>query len=134
VRRIRSGLARERSGRAIFGGLHRRLIASATFLDCASTQATASHLKREGIPAARTLISSDTVIDALLAIAAENPQAVEAGVARVVGTSKDEVLAALTQLRRDDGAHRQMARAMSPYGGGHDAERIVEHLREMLFG
>jgi UDP-N-acetylglucosamine 2-epimerase (non-hydrolysing) len=230
---------------------HRRLIAAATFLHCAPTQAAAVHLKREGIPAARILISGNTVIDALLAIAAENPkpprdfpsvpkpilvtahrrescgdkirgafeairtfvdahadtavffpvhvnpaaraiahevlsghsrlvlaepvsyremvgamqrtwlvvtdsgglqeeapalgkpvfvlrdvterpEAVEAGVARVIGTSKDEVFAALMHLHRDESAYRQMARAVSPYGDGHAATRIVEHLRQML--
>ena len=52
---------------------HRRSIAAATFLHCAPTMAAAAHLRNENIPTERILISGNTVIDALLEIAAENP-------------------------------------------------------------
>jgi UDP-N-acetylglucosamine 2-epimerase (non-hydrolysing) len=52
---------------------HRRAIAVGTFLHCAPTETAAAHLRREGIPDDRILVSGNTVIDALLATAAGDP-------------------------------------------------------------
>lgn len=52
---------------------HRRAIAVSTMLHCAPTRAAASHLLNEGISDDRILISGNTVIDALLETARENP-------------------------------------------------------------
>lgn len=52
---------------------HRRAIAVSTSLHCAPTETAAAHLKSEGIPASRILLSGNTVIDALLETAAKNP-------------------------------------------------------------
>src|SRR5205085_971385 len=52
---------------------HRRAIAVATALHCAPTETAASHLRSENIPETRILVSGNTVIDALLEIASENP-------------------------------------------------------------
>jgi UDP-N-acetylglucosamine 2-epimerase (non-hydrolysing) len=52
---------------------HRRCIAVGTFLHCAPTETAAAHLRRENVPDDRILVSGNTVIDALLATAAENP-------------------------------------------------------------
>jgi UDP-N-acetylglucosamine 2-epimerase (non-hydrolysing) len=230
---------------------HRRSIAAATFLHCAPTMAAAAHLRNENISTERILVSGNTVIDALLEIAAENPpapaglldvarpilltahrrencgdrlrhafagvrafvdahpdtavffpvhvnpsarslahevlsghprivladpvsypqivgamqrawlivtdsgglqeeapalgkpvfvlrdvterpEAVEAGVVRVIGTSQTQVQNALSKLHRDEKAYRRMARTVFPYGDGHAAEKIVERLRERI--
>ena len=230
---------------------HRRSIAAATFLHCAPTMAAAAHLRNENIPTERILISGNTVIDALLEIAAENPpppanfpdvarpilltahrrencdgrlrhafagvrkfvdahddtavffpvhvnpaaramahemlsghprivlaepvsyreivgamqrswliltdsgglqeeapalgkpvfvlrdvterpEAVEAGVVRVIGVYEGQVLSALTRLHRDDKAYRRMARPVFPYGDGHAADAIVNALRDRI--
>jgi UDP-N-acetylglucosamine 2-epimerase (non-hydrolysing) len=230
---------------------HRRSIAAATFLHCAPTMAAAAHLRNENIPTERILISGNTVIDALLEIAAENPpppanfpdvarpilltahrrencdgrlrhafagvrkfvdahedtavffpvhvnpaaralahdmlsghprivltepvsyreivgamqrswliltdsgglqeeapalgkpvfvlrdvterpEAVEAGVVRVIGVYESQVLNALTKLHRDDKAYRRMARPVFPYGDGHAADQIVNALRDRI--
>lgn len=231
---------------------HRRSIAAATFLHCAPTMAAAAHLRNENIPTERILVTGNTVIDALLEIAAsrpaapadfpsvarpilltahrrencdgrlrdafgairkfvdthpdtavffpvhvnpaaralahevlsghpritltepvsyreivgamqrswlvitdsgglqeeapalgkpvfvlrdvtERPEAVEAGVVRVIGTSADHVSNALNALHRDEKAYRRMARAVFPYGDGHASERIVDVLRERIY-
>jgi UDP-N-acetylglucosamine 2-epimerase (non-hydrolysing) len=52
---------------------HRRAIAVSTALHCTPTEAAARHLRNENIPASRILVSGNTVIDALLETAAENP-------------------------------------------------------------
>jgi len=55
----------------------------------------------------------------------ERPEAVEAGVARIVGTDPDRIVGEAFRLLEDPEAHRAMARAIHPYGDGHTAERIV---------
>ncbi len=52
---------------------HRRAIAVSTLLHCAPTEAAASHLRDEGIPENRILMSGNTVIDALMNAASGKP-------------------------------------------------------------
>ena len=52
---------------------HRRAIAIATAVHCAPTENAAAHLRRESIPEDRIVVTGNTVIDALLATAAERP-------------------------------------------------------------
>ena len=59
----------------------------------------------------------------------ERPEAIEAGTARLVGTSPTRVFAAVAELLTDDGTYDAMARAASPFGDGHAAERIVDTIR-----
>jgi len=59
----------------------------------------------------------------------ERPEAVAAGVARVVGTSGQEVLQESRRLLDDPAHYRAMARGVSPYGDGRAAERIEAVLR-----
>lgn len=58
----------------------------------------------------------------------ERPEAVEAGVAKIVGTDRAVIVAETERLLDDPAAYARMARSVSPYGDGHAAERIVEHL------
>lgn len=58
----------------------------------------------------------------------ERPEAIEAGVAKRVGTSGDAILAAAAALLDDEQAYRRMARAESPFGDGRAAMRIVDRL------
>lgn len=59
----------------------------------------------------------------------ERIEAVEAGVARLVGTGTGAILAAIDQLVADEAAWAAMARAPNPFGDGCAAGRIVERLR-----
>ncbi len=60
----------------------------------------------------------------------ERPEAVEAGVARVVGTDAERIVAEVFRLLDDPEAHAAMARPVNPYGDGHAAERIAQALME----
>lgn len=58
----------------------------------------------------------------------ERPEAVEAGTVKVVGTDRQRIVAETERLLTNEEAYAEMAHAMSPYGDGHAADRIVEHL------
>jgi len=58
----------------------------------------------------------------------ERPEAIEAGTAKLVGTEAANIINATERLLRDRGEYDKMANAVSPYGDGHAAERIVENL------
>jgi UDP-N-acetylglucosamine 2-epimerase (non-hydrolysing) len=58
----------------------------------------------------------------------ERPEAVEAGCARVVGTSESRIVREARRLLEDDAAYRQMAHVANPFGDGHASERIARAL------
>jgi UDP-N-acetylglucosamine 2-epimerase (non-hydrolysing) len=64
--------------------------------------------------------------------ATERPEAVEAGVVRVIGTDAADVVREAGRLLSDPEAYRAMARGVSPYGDGRAAGRIVEILRKHM--
>ena len=59
----------------------------------------------------------------------ERSEAIDAGVAQLVGTSRPVIAAALTRLLDDPQAWAAMARSTSPFGDGHAAERIVSIIK-----
>lgn len=59
----------------------------------------------------------------------ERPEAVEAGVVKLVGPDTQAILAEAEKLLSDLAYYRSMARGVSPYGDGRAAERIVQVLR-----
>lgn len=62
----------------------------------------------------------------------ERPEAVAAGAVKVVGVEEAAIYAAAAELLKNEQAYQAMARAVSPYGDGHAAERIVRHLLAFL--
>jgi UDP-N-acetylglucosamine 2-epimerase (non-hydrolysing) len=58
----------------------------------------------------------------------ERPEAVEAGVARLVGTDPARIVPEAVRLLTDEVARGAMRRAVSPFGDGHASERIVRIL------
>ena len=56
----------------------------------------------------------------------ERPEAVDAGVARLVGTDRSLIATLGAQLLTDPAAHAEMAHASNPYGDGLAAPRIVD--------
>ncbi len=58
----------------------------------------------------------------------ERPEGIEAGTARLVGTERGRIGEETTRLLTDDEAYRRMACAVSPYGDGRAASRIVDAL------
>ncbi len=55
----------------------------------------------------------------------ERPEGIEAGVARLVGTGRERIFAAASELLTSPAAYEAMARAVNPYGDGRAAERIA---------
>ncbi len=62
----------------------------------------------------------------------ERPEGVDAGVAQLVGTQSEPIIAAATRLLTDRTAYERMVTATNPYGDGHAAEAIVRHLEQQL--
>ncbi len=60
--------------------------------------------------------------------ASERPEAIERGMARLVGTSFDLLVEEASRLLGDADAYARMATGTNPYGDGRAAERIVEVL------
>lgn len=59
----------------------------------------------------------------------ERPEAVEAGTVRLVGTSREAVLAESRRLLDDVEYYRAMATAVNPYGDGQAAKRILAAIK-----
>jgi UDP-N-acetylglucosamine 2-epimerase (non-hydrolysing) len=55
----------------------------------------------------------------------ERPEAVEAGTVRIVGSDTSRIVSETELLLNDADEYRRMAQAVSPYGDGQAAERIV---------
>jgi UDP-N-acetylglucosamine 2-epimerase len=62
----------------------------------------------------------------------ERPEGIDAGVARLVGTSKQNIVREVTRLLCDPVAYRAMAAAVNPYGDGTAARQIVQHLERRV--
>ncbi len=62
----------------------------------------------------------------------ERPEAVDFGVAELVGTDKRKIISRVQSLLNDTSAYAAMARGASPYGDGHASRRIVEILEASL--
>lgn len=62
----------------------------------------------------------------------ERPEAVSAGVVRIVGTKSADIIDNVERLLENKVAYADMARNISPYGDGQASERIVQHIRELL--
>ena len=58
----------------------------------------------------------------------ERPEAVDAGVARLVGADAERIVAEVSTLLTDRAAYAAMAGKINPYGDGHASERIVAAL------
>lgn len=58
----------------------------------------------------------------------ERPEAIEAGVAKLVGTSRQRIVDEATHLLRNPSDYAAMATKKNPYGDGKAAQRIVSFL------
>jgi UDP-N-acetylglucosamine 2-epimerase (non-hydrolysing) len=58
----------------------------------------------------------------------ERPEAIAAGTAKLVGTDYTAIRTGVEELLNNAATYEAMARAVSPYGDGHAAERIADHL------
>jgi len=60
--------------------------------------------------------------------ATERPEAVEAGVAKLVGTARESMINSVEELLGDSKEYRGMASPTNPFGDGKASERIVNIL------
>ena len=58
----------------------------------------------------------------------ERPEAVESGVAKLVGTNTERIIREAAYLLKDAAAYSKMAHRQNPYGDGRASERIVRIL------
>ena len=61
----------------------------------------------------------------------ERPEAVEAGTVQLVGTNCQRIVQGVSALLDDDMRHKQMSRAVNPYGDGRAADRIIDFLKTL---
>jgi UDP-N-acetylglucosamine 2-epimerase (non-hydrolysing) len=61
----------------------------------------------------------------------ERTEGIEAGTARLVGTSKETIIRETNVLLNDATAYQSMANAVNPYGDGTASEKIVEILANL---
>ncbi len=59
----------------------------------------------------------------------ERPEGVAAGTAKLVGTNIEVIVSEAIRLLNDPAAYDEMARAVSPYGDGHAAEKIADAIQ-----
>ena len=58
----------------------------------------------------------------------ERPEAIEAGTARLIGTSAEALVASVNELLDDPQSYAAMAQAKNPFGDGAAARRIIDRL------
>jgi UDP-N-acetylglucosamine 2-epimerase len=61
----------------------------------------------------------------------ERPEAVDAGTARLIGTSEQSLTAHATELLDNAASYAAMAQAKNPFGDGKASARIVAHLKSL---
>ena len=61
----------------------------------------------------------------------ERPEVVEAGVALLVGTQRERILGALTNVYNNAATYERMARVIFPYGDGQAAKRIISSIQKL---
>jgi UDP-N-acetylglucosamine 2-epimerase len=62
----------------------------------------------------------------------ERPEAIAAGVAKLVGQDPWTIVRETSRLLQDPEAYQRMARGTSPYGDGQAAQRIVSIVGQLL--
>ncbi len=58
----------------------------------------------------------------------ERPEAVEAGVAKLIGTNRQRIFEEVKQLLEDKEKYEKMVKSINPYGDGRASERIVKKI------
>ncbi|MCY1079611.1 non-hydrolyzing UDP-N-acetylglucosamine 2-epimerase [Archangium lansingense] len=62
----------------------------------------------------------------------ERPEGIDAGCARLVGTTEAGIVEGVSQLLTDEDVYRRMAQAKNPYGDGTSSSAIVRHVDAAL--
>lgn len=62
----------------------------------------------------------------------ERPEAIQAGTVKLVGASKNNIVASIDLLLNDEALYKKMSQAHNPYGDGKACDRIVNYIKEVL--
>jgi UDP-N-acetylglucosamine 2-epimerase (non-hydrolysing) len=62
----------------------------------------------------------------------ERSEAIDAGVAKLVGVKREDILREASYLLKDYKAYARFARPSNPFGDGHAAERISRHIKDFF--
>jgi UDP-N-acetylglucosamine 2-epimerase (non-hydrolysing) len=62
----------------------------------------------------------------------ERPEGIEAGVVRLVGTVRKEIVNGTIELLEDGDLYKSMSESVNPYGDGKAAKRTTEILASVL--
>jgi len=68
----------------------------------------------------------------ILRNATERPESIDAGLARLIGTNRETVVAAASEILRDPALHARMGILHNPFGDGRASERIVLGIKRYL--
>lgn len=60
----------------------------------------------------------------------ERPEGIESGVAKLVGTRKNDIINVTNKLLTDKGLYLSMSNSKSPYGDGHATQKILKVIKE----
>ncbi|WP_143422201.1 UDP-N-acetylglucosamine 2-epimerase, partial [Helicobacter pullorum] len=60
----------------------------------------------------------------------ERPEAVEAGVVKLVGISKDKIIDETEKLLENQKEYENMSKSCNPYGNGDACEKIIQIIKE----
>ena len=58
----------------------------------------------------------------------ERPEAVEAGIAKLIGTNKERVYSEVNTILNNEDKYIKMSKSINPYGDGKASERIVKKI------
>lgn len=64
----------------------------------------------------------------------ERPEALVSGTVHLVGTDYDKIVNEVSTLLEDKEAYMKMSQAVNPYGDGKSCRRIVQYLKESIYG
>ena len=64
----------------------------------------------------------------------ERPEAVKAGTVKLVGSDQKNILKEVQKLLNDNNEYEKMSEAHNPYGDGRSSEKILNILRDKLYG
>jgi UDP-N-acetylglucosamine 2-epimerase (non-hydrolysing) len=116
----------------VLGGLERvRLITPLNYFDFIALMNSATIIVTDsgGVQEEAPYLSKPVLV---LRNETERPEAVQAGVARLIGPDRDRLREATLTLIEDPASFKAMAQGVSPYGDGRASLRICQRVREFL--
>ena len=106
--------------------MNRKIIDSLSDICFAPTETAKNNLLKEGIQEEAPSLGKPVLV---MRKTTERPEAVKAGIAKLVGTDKESIVRETQRLLMDKEKFERIAKGANPYGDGKAAQRIVEVIR-----